>query len=108
MCRLLNKAQDWLAKAHGLAHARVPLKRMREIAHAGMRLPVNLPQVELLKGDIRWREWQDAATKVTPASPTLLPARPCHHNAQFGLLGRQLGCVSVILSASSIDINHLP
>ena len=64
--RLLTKAHEWLTKAQALAHARAPLKRMRDLAHAGTRLPVSLPQVEVLKADIRWREWHDAAAKVCP------------------------------------------
>ena len=65
-CRLLAKAHEWLTKAQTLAYMRAPLKRMRDLAHAGTRLPVNLPQVEVLKAGIRWREWHDAAAKVSP------------------------------------------
>lgn len=73
-CRLLGKVQEWLARADALTQTRAPLKRMREVAHAGMRLPVDLPQAEDLRGDIRWREWQDATAKVLSRRHACPPA----------------------------------
>ena len=63
-CRLLIKAQDWLASMGAVSRQRVPLKKMREVLHAGQRLGVDIPEVEQLRLDIRRREWEDQAKKV--------------------------------------------
>ena len=68
------KAQDWLAAAAGVSRQRAPLKRMREVLHAGQRLGVDIPEVERLRLDIRRREWEDAAKKARP--DTHLPCHP--------------------------------
>ena len=82
--RLLIKAQDWLALMAGVSRQRVPLKRMREVLHAGQRLGVDIPEVDNLRLDIRRREWEDAAKKV-PAVPSHDHSLPAHVEA--GLLG---------------------
>ena len=63
-CRLLIKAQDWLASAGALSRQRVPLKKMREALHAGQRLGVDISEVDQLRLDIRRREWEDQVKKV--------------------------------------------
>lgn len=63
-CRLLIKAQDWLASVGAVSRQRVPLKKMREVLHAGQRLGVDIPEVDQLRLDIRRREWEDQAKKV--------------------------------------------
>ncbi len=68
-CRLLAKAQDWLAWAGSAAKSRAPLKRMREVLHAGLRLGVEVPQVDELRLEIRRREWEEQAKKVPACSP---------------------------------------
>jgi hypothetical protein len=78
--RLLIKAQDWLVLMAGVSRQRVPLKRMREVLHAGQRLGVDILEVESLRLDIRRREWEDAAKKV-PSSP------PSHHSVPCSLIG---------------------
>lgn len=75
--RLLIKAQDWLAAAAGVSRQRAPLKRMREVLHAGQRLGVDIPEVERLRLDIRRREWEDAAKKVRLV--TLVTYNLCMH-----------------------------
>ena len=67
MCRLLAKVRDWLAWAASAAKQRAPLKRMREVLHAGLRLGVEVPQVDELRLEIRRREWEELAKKVGPA-----------------------------------------
>ena len=67
-CRLLIKAQDWLASMSTVSRQRVPLKKMREVLHAGQRLGVDIPEVEQLRLDIRRREWEDQAKKVLVTS----------------------------------------
>ena len=62
--RLLGKAQEWLAWAATAAKSRAPLKRMREVLHAGLRLGVEVPQVDELRLEIRRREWEELAKKV--------------------------------------------
>ena len=80
--RLLMKAQDWLALMAGVSRQRVPLKRMREVLHAGQRLGVDIPEVENLRLDIRRREWEDAAKKV-PAFPSRDHSLPVHIKAEM-------------------------
>lgn len=51
---LIDKGQAWLRQCEAvLALERAPLKRLRDLLHAGLRLPVEMPQVERLRGDIR-------------------------------------------------------
>lgn len=61
---LLQKAEEWKAKAAALAAQKAPLKKMREVLHMGLRMPVEVPQVEALRAEIRRREWEDTAKKV--------------------------------------------
>lgn len=63
-CRLLGKAREWLAWSAGAAKQRAPLKRMREVLHAGLRLGVEVPQVDELRLEIRRREWEELAKKA--------------------------------------------
>ena len=67
LCRLLAKARDWLAWAASVARQRAPLKRMREVLHSGLRLGVEVPQVDELRLEIRRREWEELAKKVGTA-----------------------------------------
>lgn len=60
----------------GVSLQRVPLKKMREVLHAGQRLGVDIPQVEQLRLDIRRREWEDQAKKVIPSSCFLMEGAP--------------------------------
>ncbi len=62
--RLLGKAQEWVAWARSAASQRAPLKKLRELAHAGLRLGCEVPQVEAVRADIRRREWEEQAKKV--------------------------------------------
>ena len=68
----MAEAKAWLNKAKGVTQSRTPLKRMREVLHAGLRLGTELPQVEQLRQEIRKREWEAHAQKVPPPPP--LPA----------------------------------
>ena len=61
---LIQKAQEWSAKSAALAAQKAPLKKMRELLHLGLRMPVEVPQVEALRAEIRRREWEDTAKKV--------------------------------------------
>ena len=61
---LIQKAEEWKAKSAALAAQKAPLKKMREVLHLGLRMPVEVPQVEALRVEIRRREWQDTAKKV--------------------------------------------
>lgn len=61
---LIQKAEDWKAKSAALAAQKAPLKKMREVLHMGLRMPVEVPQVEALRAEIRRREWEDTARKV--------------------------------------------
>lgn len=61
---LIERAAEWQAKAAALAAQKAPLKKMREVLHLGLRMPVEVPQVESLRAEIRRREWEDAAKKV--------------------------------------------
>lgn len=45
--------------------------QLRELLHAGLRLPVGVPEVEELRQDIRRREWLEAAKKVQSSKGTL-------------------------------------
>lgn len=61
---LIQKADEWKAKSEALAAQKAPLKKMREVLHMGLRMPVEVPQVEALRAEIRRREWEDTAKKV--------------------------------------------
>lgn len=61
---LIQKAEEWKAKSAALAAQKAPLKKMREVLHMGLRMPVEVPQVEALRAEIRRREWEDTARKV--------------------------------------------
>lgn len=65
LSKLMAKGQEWLAWANSAAKQRAPLKRMREVLHAGLRLGVEVPQVDELRLEIRRREWEEQAKKVT-------------------------------------------
>ena len=71
---LIQKAEEWKAKSAALAAQKAPLKKMREVLHMGLRMPVEVPQVEALRAEIRRREWEDTARKVCsiPRTPGLL------------------------------------
>lgn len=43
---------------------KTPLKKMREVLHAGQRLGTNLAEVEELRAEIRRREWEESAKRV--------------------------------------------
>ena len=74
---LIQKAEEWKAKAAALAAQKAPLKRMREVLHLGLRMPVEVPQVESLRAEIRRREWEETAKKVV-----LAVANVMHEGAQ--------------------------
>ena len=61
---LIERAAEWQARAAALAAQKAPLKKMREVLHLGLRMPVEVPQVESLRAEIRRREWEDSAKKV--------------------------------------------
>lgn len=65
---LIQKAQEWKARSAALAAQKAPLKKMREVLHMGLRMPVEVPQVESLRAEIRRREWEETAKKVGPAA----------------------------------------
>ena len=73
LCRLMASARSWLNRARGVRQARTPLKKMREVLHSGQRLGTNLAEVEDLRSDIRRREWEESAKRV---SETLLQNNP--------------------------------
>ncbi len=80
MRRLLARAREWRERALALAAQRVPLKRLRELLHAGLRLGAALPQVDELRSEIRRREWEEAARKARrrPPGPARSPSpRAC-------------------------------
>lgn len=83
---LIQKADEWKAKAAALAAQKAPLKKMREVLHMGLRMPVEVPQVEALRAEIRRREWEDTARKV---SSNLERQRP---RARANLCGLKSGC----------------
>ncbi|KAL0034985.1 hypothetical protein WJX79_004469 [Trebouxia sp. C0005] len=60
---LIQKAEEWKAKAAAFAAQKAPLKKMREVLHLGLRMPVEVPQVESLRAEIRRREWEETAKK---------------------------------------------
>lgn len=69
---LIQKAQEWKARSAALAAQKAPLKKMREVLHMGLRMPVEVPQVESLRAEIRRREWEETAKKVGPAAAAAL------------------------------------
>ena len=68
---LIQKAAEWKARAAALAAQKAPLKKMREVLHLGLRMPVEVPQVESLRIEIRRREWEEGAKKVNAKSMIL-------------------------------------
>jgi hypothetical protein len=50
---LIEKGQAWRRQSEALLSSRAPLKRMRDTLHAGLRLPVEMPEVEQLRLGIR-------------------------------------------------------
>ena len=75
---LIQKAEEWKAKSAALAAQKAPLKKMREVLHMGLRMPVEVPQVETLRAEIRRREWEDTAKKVRNIAESKgLSTRPC-------------------------------
>eukprot|EP00884_Botryococcus_braunii_P010330 jgi/Botrbrau1/19299/Bobra.0073s0042.1 len=69
--RIISKACDWQHQAAVLARQRAPLKRMRDLLHAGVRLACEVPEVENLRREIRGREWEDAVRKALNGRPLL-------------------------------------
>jgi hypothetical protein len=63
----MAKGQEWLAWANAAARQRAPLKKLREVLHAGLRLGMEVPQVDELRLEIRRREWEEQAKKVIAA-----------------------------------------
>jgi hypothetical protein len=43
----VEKAEAWLGRATDAAGSRAPLKKLREVLHAGVRLGADVPQVRL-------------------------------------------------------------
>ena len=41
----MEKAEEWLVRSADAARGRAPLKRLRELLHAGVRLGADVPQV---------------------------------------------------------------
>lgn len=41
----MEKAEAWLERATDAARSRAPLKKLREVLHAGVRLGADVPQV---------------------------------------------------------------
>ncbi len=41
---LVEKAEEWLERAADAAKGRAPLKKLRELLHAGVRLGADVPQ----------------------------------------------------------------
>jgi hypothetical protein len=41
----VEKAEAWLERAMDAASSRAPLKKLRELLHAGVRLGADVPQV---------------------------------------------------------------
>lgn len=75
---LIQKAEEWKAKSAALTAQKAPLKKMREVLHMGLRMPVDVPQVEALRAEIRRREWEDTAKKVRSiVGIVCLSTRPC-------------------------------
>ncbi|KAK9846950.1 hypothetical protein WJX84_002284, partial [Apatococcus fuscideae] len=84
---LADKANAWLASAAACAQA--PLKKRREVLHAGQRLAVELPEVEELRAAIRRCEWNEAAKRVlsgSQAPPAVGESQPIAspHPSQVG------------------------
>lgn len=98
LCRLLAKARDWLAWAASAAKQRAPLKRMREVLHAGLRLGVEVPQVDELRLEIRRREWEELAKKVGTPQPS----------AGLAMLMAESAAIegSIAMSESHVGISH--
>ena len=68
LASLIQKAAEWKAKSAALAAQKAPLKKMRDMLHMGLRMPVEVPQVESLRAEIRRREWDETAKKVSKAA----------------------------------------
>lgn len=84
---LINKAEEWKAKSAALAAQGAPLKKMREVLHMGLRMPVEVPQLEALRAEIRRREWEDTAKKVCSIVESIgCFTRPCMQRRCFCLL----------------------
>ena len=65
----MNSAKSWLARARGVRAVRTPLKKMREVLHSGQRLGTTLAEVDELRGEIRRREWEENARRVSNSLP---------------------------------------
>ena len=85
---LIQKADEWKAKAAALAAQKAPLKKMREVLHMGLRMPVEVPQVEALRAEIRRREWEDTARKVSSVPEST-------HRVQGFVYGMHKACGTV-------------
>ena len=68
---MLEKGEGWLRQRDSLLRSRAPLKRLRDLPHAGLRLPLEVPEVEALRVDIRRREWEEAAKRALATKNTL-------------------------------------
>jgi len=42
------------------------------VLHLGLRMPVEVPQVESLRAEIRRREWEETAKKVVHAAANVM------------------------------------
>ena len=70
---LVAKGEAWLRQTVAvLGGARPPLKRLRDLLHAGLRLPVEMPEVEELRGVIR-RLGSSSSSLPDGQMPRLVP-----------------------------------
>jgi hypothetical protein len=68
---LIDNADSWLREKDSLLKSKAHLKRLRDLLHIGLRLPVAVPDVEELRVSIRKREWEENARKALTSKHTL-------------------------------------
>ena len=93
---LVAKGEAWLRQTVAvLGGARPPLKRLRDLLHAGLRLPVEMPEVEELRGVIR-RLGSSSSSLSDGQMPGLVPCVcvcvRCAVQGAEGGAGRGAGC----------------
>ena len=67
--RRVNQASSWVLEAQNATLTFSNLRKLRQILHSGVRIPVYIHEVEQLRLDIRKLEWTETMTKALKGKP---------------------------------------
>lgn len=60
---MLEKAGEWQASVSAALKGGAPLRRLRELLHVGMRMPLHLP-LQSLRQELQLREWLESTRRL--------------------------------------------